>query len=359
MNKEGEPSPEELPLQITARQLGQELERIPALERLPEVTTSLGAIRRLDQIPETRNVPEAYRGKKSVFQLEIAARSVVAIHFSGERYGQDPTYFKRLYENSREVFGGKKIPGKKIAPSLLGYDDPSRTLLVEKAERDLSSYFQSNDQKRISHTLDRLHAFLKEVWASSREDSQEFCRYVDAFVVSEYDFLKGKKATDYLHDQEAVRLYQATQQGVSSCTRALNQVGVERGLAFSDVKPANMVEDQAGNILFIDVEKPGYGHYLSMLGQFYEGVLKEAPYSLFAARLKQKIAEILSAATDPGTANKLVVIGRINRLLIPYTLRNLVFSSEIGVPPDETSLKRSLQRVRQLLRADSPEKALA
>lgn len=313
-----------------------------------EVETSLGKITRLNRTSAKPGVSREYTNKKNVFTAIAEGTSLVILYFSGEVYGQDKDYFRRFYDNSKKVFAGEYVSGKKISPKLLGFNDETMTLLVEKALKDLESYLESSQVQEIEKIIDKFIDFIYTVWSYTQEKSTEFCR-----------FLKDKKVENYLKDPGTLDLYKKTQRELTEYIREIDEAGFERGFGFSDVKPANLVEDKEGNILFIDVEKPGHCHWLSMLGQFYQGAVEKASSSLFVKILKEKTKDILSKESNGRLAEQLFTIGRMNRLLIPCTLRNIVFTQEIGEQPDEKSLERDLETVGKMIKTESLDEVLS
>jgi hypothetical protein len=344
---------ENLPSQKIAKEIGEMLINVPEIENLSELETPFGLITRLSKNPHNPNISPDYTNKKNVFAGLTDQGPTVIIHFSGEIYGQDQDYFKRLYENCKYVYSNDAVPGAKITPKLLGFDDKSMTILLEKAPHDLTKYFESNNTDEIKNVINKLISFIQKLWIVSQKDSKELCRYVDNFLKPEYDFLQDKKIDSYINDPKTLNLYKEIQEKITEYTANVNMKGFKRGFGLSDMKAANVVEDKDENILSIDVEKFGYCHWLSMLGQFYQDTIKQTPNSQFSDVLKEKILESLSSESDIELAKQLFIIGRMNRLLIPITLRNIVFANEINEPVPESEIFDCLQEINKLIKANS------
>lgn len=354
---------EGLPLQEVAKNIGEYLSNITDIKRLAETETPFGKITRLDKVaPEFEmRRDRKYLNKKNVFAGDINGTPVVIIHFSEEGYVDDKTYFQNIYQVSKKVLNGEitnNLP-RKITPELLGYDDATMTLLIEKAPHDLGFYLESTESEKIEKVLDEFIDLIKTTWEATKTPSDQFCRYVDAFLKPEYSFLADKKIDDCLKNPEVIQLYKQTQEILADFAVQLDQPKFERGSGFSDVKPSNVVEDKEGNILFIDVEKHSYCHWLSMLGQFYQGTLQEGPGSLFSAILEQKVIKILeNEKENPEKAVGLFAIGRMNRLLLPYTLRNLSYASETNEFIDEEKIRNTLAKIQELTKIKTAQEVV-
>jgi len=338
------------PLNQNAKEIGLALSQASDINGL--TNHKFYELERIGQARAGAKIPLSYQHKKHVFSATIPEQEVIVIHFSGEDYCQDLDYFKRAYENSRDFYGGQLFPDRKIGPSLLGYDDKMMTLIVEKASRDLSVYFSSTDKDEVERVIDASVDLMIGVWEKSKEDNDQTPRYIKGFLEPEYFFLKGKRVEDYLKDPQLIDEYKQVQKELSEY---LSQLGdFKRGFGFPDVKPSNLVEDEEGNLLFIDVAKPDNAyHWLTQLGQFYQGTVKEAPNSLLSKELKKRATQLIESHPQPDLALKLFALGRINRLLIVSTLRNIVYTKEIGLVPDEEIVRSSLSKVKPLIKAQS------
>jgi hypothetical protein len=344
---------EQLPLKKEAELIGRTLSNIETVEQQITIEADFTKLQRIGEPPSlNKEVPKNYLNKKNLFSASIDGRPVIVLHYSGQSYGQDANYFQRLYNNARDIYGGKatQFTERKIAPSLLGYDDQTMTLLIEKAQRDLGFYLNSTNETEIKQIINNFNQLIKKNWEESKKEDKSLPRYVDAFLKPEYNFLKEKKIENYFEDSKLINLYKKTQNELVNYSKDCQ--GVEKGFGLNDVKPSNLVEDKK-NILFIDIEKPGYYHWLSMLGQFYQGAKTEAPNSCFTKLLKKHIVELLHKETDKKLAFKLFSLGRMNRLLIPCTLRNIVFASEIKSPINESNIKKILDQVNELINQKS------
>lgn len=346
---------EELPSNQVARKIGAIFKQAPKIDLVKEVETPYGIFTRLNKPRAKRRISPDYRHKKNMFAGTIQKQPVVVFHCSGEVYGQDEIYFRRVYENTRNILDKQKtqFTERKIVPSLLGYDDKTMTLIMERASSDLGDYLTANDEKAVRQAIKGSIDLIRHVWEKSKEKGDQLPRYVGAFLEPEYPFLKGKKPEDYLKDPKVIQFYKQTQAEL----KKLAELDYERGFGFGDLSPSNLVEDNQGKILFIDVGKPGYYHWLTMLGQLYQNTIEKAPNSLFS-RILKKEAKKAMVDFPSGQAAQLFALGRINRLLMSCTLRNIVFEKEIGQVIDENRIRGVLAAVRYLARIDSVEEAI-
>lgn len=344
------------PLNQVAKEIGSSLARIQNIEELREVETSHGPLTRIGKIRTGLKIPLDYQHKKNLFEGEAQGQPVIILYFSGEVYGQDPDYFRRIYQDAKGVYSGQAVQftRRKITPSLFGYDDQTMTLIIEKGVHDLGFYFFSTNEEEVREVIGESIDLMRYVWKESKTANNQLPRYVTAFLEPEYFFLAGKRPEDYLKDPEITNFYKQTQVELGEYLDRLNQARFERGFGFGDIKPPNLVKDKDGYILFIDVEKPGFSyHWLSMLGQFYQGTIKEASNSLFRQVSEQEFIRLLNFDSQPELAAKLFALGRINRLLIGCTLRNIVFTTEIGLPINKQEIKINLTQVRRLMKVTS------
>jgi predicted kinase len=186
------------------------------------------------------------------------------------------------------------------------------------------------------------------VWDHTKQQNNGFPRYVEAFLNPEYDHLKDKKVDDYISDSKIVTKYK----GVQNCLRdylvETNKMGFQRGFGFGDVKPGNLVLDDRGNAMFIDVGKPAFNyHWLTHFGQYYHDVVKKFPKTKFSSVVQKQALEILKSFENKDLGMRLFILGRLNRDLIGLTLRNIVFFSEINKPVDENIIKLKLPVIEE------------
>ena len=168
---------------------------------------------RIGKTSVRENIPPSHQHKKHLFLATIEGQKTVIIHFSGELYCQDPDYFRRVYQVSRDFYGGQstKFIDRKLGPSLLGYDDETMTLIIERAVRDLSDYFSSNNEEEVQEKIKVSIELLRDVWESFKEKNSQYPRYISAFLKPEYPFLEGKRVEKYLKDK-AFTLCKQTQE---------------------------------------------------------------------------------------------------------------------------------------------------
>ena len=346
----------QLPLNNQTRRVGKELKKIIDLESQRSVKTCLGTLLRIGVAKEQLNIDSQYRNKKNIFIGKVKEKEIIILHFSHSEYGQDLSYLRRMYKNTIEVYGGQatRFTNQQLTPLLLGKDDDTMTLAVEKCPHDLSYYFKSNNHEAVSQIVRNLFDLYKYTWRDSQQINDLYPRYVSAFLMPEYSFLENKQIENYLNQSEVVSLYKKTQEQLDLYLQELQRSGFARGFGFSDTKPANIVEDIDGRMLFFDVCKPDYGnHWLSMAGQFFQSLVQLAPNSLFSNTFKQALRESVQEEADQELAAKLFALGRMNRILIPCTLRNLAFTKEIGQAIDENTIKDRLHHVRGLMKLKS------
>lgn len=349
-----------LPLNQTAEEIGTVLNQVPSLNELTNIKTPYGTLERIGEPRAARegikDIPLTHQHKKHLFRgkIEILDLPVVITYFSGEDYCQDAAYFRREYENSRDVYSGQatNFTDRKLAPWLYGHDDETMTLIVEAARHDLTSYYPSTSSLEVEKAIKKSLELIDYVWETSRRENDQWPRYLAAFLVPEYDYLRDKALKDYLREPSVIGYYQETQ---SALRNYLSRLGdFERGFGFADVKPDNLVEDNEGNVLFIDVAKPGFAyHWWTTLGQIYQSVATKAPDSLFGSTLETAIISRLETDPQPALAIKLFAMGRMNRLLISCTLRNIVYVKEIGLSVDGNEIMTRLKQVRSLMAVNS------
>lgn len=353
---------EKLPFNGYAKEIGAALSRIDQLDALTEIEINGLFLSRIGQTSERLKFSPSLRNKKNQFSAQIENRPVVIVFFSSQEYGEDLDYFQREYETYRDVYAGQAIAftERKIAPALLGCDEENLTLIVEKGEGDLSTYFTSQDEVEVETVLTGVFELFKHLWETSQETNHRFPRYVEAFLKPEYPHLQGKKIEDYLTDQKAIKLYLETQRRLGEFLPQVDQPLFTRGFGFPDIKPANMVKDSQGRLVFIDPGRAAIAyHWLSNLGQFYQSASKEAHEFLFTQGLSQRIGQTIQQETNPNQAIKLFLLGRLNRLLIPLALRNLVYAAKIGLPLAASKIEKQLEEVSHLLKVSSFEEALS
>jgi len=389
-------STEFLPLNQAAEEIGTVLNQVPSLNELTTIKTPYGTLERIGEPRAARegikDIPLTHQHKKHLFRgkIEILDLPVVITYFSGEDYCQDVDYFRREYENSRGVYSGQTtaFTDRKVAPWLYGDDDETMTLIVEAAAHDLTSYYRSTSHREVEEAIRKSIELINHVWETSRRENNTFPglksrvstskgsrftasihppegsggfleafndkwpRYIAAFLVPEYPHLRDKALKDYLQEPSVIGYYQETQAALRNYLSRLGDF--ERGFGFADVKPDNLVEDNEGKILFIDVAKPEFAyHQWTTLGQIYQSVATKAPDSLFGRILKTAITSRLETDPQQALAIKLFTMGRMNRLLISCTLRNIVYVKEIGLTVDDNEIMTRLKQVRSLMEVDS------
>lgn len=330
-----------------------------AASLFPEIDTPVGKLTRWGQPRVNPTAPVERQGKKTTFTITLPTQEAIfVIHFTGREYGDDSDYHWRDYRDFRDIHGGERPPGldKSIAPPLLGANDETMTLLIAMAEHDLAHYYRLEDKETACRIVNEAISLTTYLWEKTKTPTPSFPRYAAAFLKPEYSFLESKRIEDYIGDQALVQLYKQTQRAVSNYFARLAEIGFESGFGFSDIKPANMVENREGDILFIDVSRPSNQHWLSMLGQLYQGALNEAPKKcLLVEILREKALEILKAHKNQELAVGLFTAGRMNRLLLPCTLRNIVWGAEVGSQTDQKLIRNCLVKVEELIGSRSPE----
>ena len=160
-----------------------------------------------------------------------------------------------------------------------------------------------------------------------------------AFLEPEYEFLRSKKIEDYVSG-DLLELYNKVQEELLSYLQTTEEKGFESGFGLADVKLDNLVEDEKGNIFFIDVAKPEKVHWITMMGQIYQDALSNKPDSILVKEIQKKCEEL---------DKDHIVVGRMVRLLLPCTLRNISYNAEIKNPIDFGLVRNNLMEVRALL----------
>lgn len=304
----------------------------------PLIKTKHGILIPIKGLRKKTKWSKSYKDKKIMFWLNDSA---VLIHYWEKEYVNDPLYFWRLYQNSKKVFENDLIP----TPQLLSVDDKTMTLIIEKAKSDLSIYLSSKKETEINSIIKKVFDLFYYIWKETKEKNMGFPRYVSFFLEPEYPFLKTKRIGDYLPFR-LTKLYKTVQQELSEYLTQTKERGFESCFGLADIKMDNLVEDKDGNILFIDVEKPEKVHWMTLIGQLYQSVISKTPDSIFAKVLKKNIKKIMEKETELDLVKRQFDIGRMNRLLLPCTIRNISYCAETNQPIDLKLLENSLYRVR-------------
>jgi hypothetical protein len=330
-----------------AAEIGSLLREKPKLLMQPFVDTVYGKLSYIKKPITRTDIPRDHINKKALFWL---GDKYVLCHFWGEEYVGDPTYFKKLYEDSKRVLLDRNVP----TPKLISFDDKTLTWVTERMVGDLSQYLMSKDTEAIDKVLDRIILLFKNTWQKTKSDRISFPRYVRSFLEPEYGFLKTKLIEDYLSGS-IVTLYKRTLKELSQYLEGVKKMGFESGLGFADVKLDNLVEDNRGDIFFIDADKPEYVHWATMFGQVYQDVIKKGGNDTFENVIDKKRERIVGE----DKMNKYHInIGRMNRCLLPCTLRNISFNHEIGGVTDEAMIETNLLEVSNLIK-DFPYRQLS
>lgn len=304
------------------------------------IKTDYGDLIPIEKLNVNSNLPENYQSKKAMFWL---GKSVVVIHYWGENYVKDDFYFRRLYQNSKKVYQNKLVP----TPELIDYDDKNMILVTERVENDLSIYLSSKKREEIETVIDKCFNLFYSVWEKTKETKMGFPRYVSFFLKPEYSFLRTRKIDDYL-PKDLTEAYKLTQVKLNDHLNSIKKTGFESGFGLADVKLDNLVEDK-NNILFIDVEKPEKVHWLTLAGQLYQRTVFENKNPFFIKILREKSDKILKKEKNQEMAIRHFNLGRMNRLLLAYTLRNISYCVEINEKIDFEGLNKSLKKVQTLL----------
>ncbi len=331
-------TPEKLKL-ISASVIGESLVKKDFLNK-SSVETNYGSLIPIRKIDTNSTLPEKYQNKKVMFWL---GESAVVIHYWGENYVEDPLYFRNLYQNSKEIYINELIP----TPDLIDFDDKNMTLVIKRAENDLSIYLSSKKENEINFILDKSFNLFRSVWEKSKEEKMGFPRYVSSFLQPEYPFLKSRKIDDYL-SRDLMKTYKSVQNELTNYLDEVKKENFENGFGFADVKLDNLVEDK-DKILFIDVEKPEKVNWLTLVGQLYQDAVSKGNNSLFTKMLKEKSEKIFNKEKKQKLAVCHFNLGRMNRLLLPYTLRNISYNVETNNKIDFDRLNKSLKEVQTLL----------
>lgn len=346
---------EKLPCNHVAREIGQILILAPDINRLNKLKEPYD-LKRINEVGNIEDIPYTHQNKRHIFWATILGQETVLLHFSDALYCQDPNYFWREYRDCRNFYSGQMLQSidRKLSPSLLGHDDKTMTLIIERAPRDLSFFFDSTNEKELKQIIEASIDLFKYIWESTKEENKLHPRFVRTFLAPEYFFIKGKRVEDYLKNRQLIALYKQTQRELSGYLTRLGRFRFQRGFGLPDVKPTNLVEDKEGNVLFIDVSKPEFAyHWLNQLGQLYQGATKEAQNSLFTRILKERAEQTIKSFSEPELSIGLFALGRMNRLLICCTLRNIVYGVEIGQSIDDKMIRASLIKVKNLINVSS------
>ncbi len=343
----------------SAKVLGNYLRSIRDIDFVIDLQIPLGKLVRLGKVRSIKGVTRNYQYKKNIFELKLKSKSLVAIYFSGEDYGPEIDFFRKMYENTKNVYSGTltQFTSKKITPKLIDYDDGTMTLIIAKASNDLTNYSKAKNTKRLQDVHLRTITLFKDTWKDSKRQNDGWPRYIDAFLnPNQYDSIKNKSIDEYLTPKTA-NFYVDTQRVVQEFVESIN--GIEKGFGFSDLKPDNLAEDDNKNILYIDVGKPGFGyHWLTLLGIYYQGVVEQLPNTAFSKVLKKEINKILTKYPKEDESIKLFVLGRVNRFLLPSTLWNIAFLKQVNIKIDENDLLDRMGKVKNFTKINKVEYAI-
>jgi hypothetical protein len=268
-------------------------------------------------------------------------RDLVVTHSWGENYVADPTYWRRRYQQTKNIYQDKNIP----TPELVAFHDETMTLVTKRLEKDLSTYLSVRDDEKAVEIINKIVALFKEVWRKTKTPEKGLPRYVKAFLTPEYEFLKTKDVNDYLPD-ELKKPYQDTQKLLSEFVTSVISNDYESGIGFADVKLDNLLENSQGELFFIDVDKPEKVHWLTMLGQIHADAKSNAPNSVFFKVLTEKTVALTE---DSEMQRQQLKLGMMNRLLLPCTLRNLSYNHELGLETNFEKIGNNLAEVRNLV----------
>ncbi len=342
-------------LKESAKEVGRYLRTVPEIGQAQELDSPVGHLQRINGLVDG-SLPLAYQHKKHVFSGELDKTPIVILFYSDPVYGQDPNYFTRWYEESKKIFSGQitRTADTKLFPELYSAHDMTRTLVLENGGEDLT--------KARSVDPDTVLGTFKQVTGLQRKNVYNYPRYVGAFLEPEYAYLKTQNIEDYYSDPALLELYHDTQDKVKKYLFDTNRAEYLRGFGVPDCTAANLLQSPTGEILLVDVERSDFAyHWLSLAGHLYQTLgVREPADTNFTGSFREKILE--ATQDDPDLprdyASGLLVVGRLNSLLIPCTIRNVVFASEIGRPIGPDLLVEQLDKVNMLMRVDSLESAL-
>lgn len=359
-------SQERVELTNLASSLGSTLKGTENIGLTTTVNTPFGELTRINATVSGEGVPEKYHHKKHVFRGNFGNTPIIIIHYSGLHYGKDPEYFKRWYKDSKNALSGNVInlQEKRLFPKLYSFDDLSMTLVIEDAGQDMEQKYLDQDitDDSAEEAVNRVVEAFKLSWQNSKGEPDGFPRYVEAFLVPEYQYLREAEVSDYYQNSEIINLYGETQEKVQRYLDQINQTPFKRGFGTPDCKPANLIEGQNGQVMFIDVERYSFSyHWISLLGNTYHHAHGRSPESAFTKAFGEAIKELLRSQNevDQKQALALFVLGRLNVVLIGLTLRNIAFMSEIKRPIPEEDILTYIKEASRLLKADNLEETLS
>ncbi len=345
-----------------AQIVGVKLKSIPNLGSLTEINTEIGALVRLNHLVNVATSPD-YQHKKHVYTGSLSKDSralpIIVIHYSGSVYGRDPEYFTRWYQDGKELFGGEVVvaKGSKLFPHLYSFDDETTTLVVERAKSDLQELYL-NPNSTPAEALDAANKIVETFMLGSKDGDRKegFPRYIEAFLDPEYEYLRTSRFQDYYRDQDLIAYHNQTQEKLKAYTDELTKKSFTRGFGIPDCTPANLVEDNKGNIMYIDIERYAFTyHWLSLLGNVYQHAFDGNSQAEFTKALKAIALRSIAEYGDPELATQLFVLGRLNSILIPATIRNIAFMAEIKQPIPEVVIRKTLDETNHLLQLDDDQ----
>ncbi|KKU50676.1 MAG: hypothetical protein UX73_C0017G0004 [candidate division WWE3 bacterium GW2011_GWC1_47_10] len=340
-----------------AKIYGDFLSKLKDINHLNNVEAPFGTFKRLGRVRALSNVDKKHEYKKNVFELKSGGTSFLVIYFSGKEYDDVPDFFKKMYQNTKKVLLGK--PHAIPTPKLLSYDNGTMTLVIEKLAGELGRY--SNTKSTIK--LQKIHnetinLFLK-TWEVSKGKSKKLPRYVETFLRPQHASIKNVKISSLITNTDTLEAYAKTQKAVRKFIKDLSLQHIETGIGNGDIKPDNIVEDNAGRLFFVDVGKSSEGyHWLTMLGIYYQSTVETMPNTPFSNTLRTAVSETLQQYKNQKEGIELFLLGRINKFLLPCTMWNIYFLKRVGLNVNENDIGDRLGKVRVLTKIENINEAL-
>lgn len=335
----------------TAETIGQDIKTVEEdIYTANSVPTRLGLLARVGD-PPGKKEPESHINRKHLFRAQVGGEDVVVLHFSGEEYGEDSDYFRRVFENSVGFYGGQmtRFTDQKLAPTLYGSDNQTMTLVMEKGVASLDEYFEIGNEVEVKDVVCRYIELVQDIWRRSKDTKIGWPRHFISLIRPQYECLVGRDPVEHIENgSEVATLYKQAMVKVADFVVELEKEKLETGFGFEDGKPHNTVLTRAGEMVFIDVTWPSRDyHWAAVLGCFYQSALADAPRSVFTKVLREELKQIL-LQDQTELAVQLFCAGRMNRLAIPCNARNIVFMRQINLPISAKKIRPNLESIDRL-----------
>lgn len=329
-----------------AEKIGKFLKSIGDIGQKNQIDCEFGKLVRINTLVNN-NTLYRYQHKKHVFTLTGKGIAAVVIHYSDTVYGKDDHYFDGWYMDGKFLYG-KDVSGKwNFFPKLLSFDDETMTLVVEKLENDLGDYLTSKDWESAMNVVEKIIVAFTSANKFTK-NSDGFPRYIENFLNPEYEYLTKLTTFDFYKDKKLAEEHDKTKTRLKEFLTSVKGK-YKNGFGIPDCKLQNLLRRNNGQVVFTDVERFSFNYnWFMLLGNVYDH-FKDQKNHLFYKTFEGIVGKLIRDENDPILALKLFNMGRLNNILIPCTIRNIAFMSEINNPINPAAIINNLQLAQQLM----------